>query len=143
MKSILKKFALVKMCFTNFTNSKWEKVEETIFCTLFDGTKLKIPSEFWDYPQLYVVLALLRKCSSAGYKLLIFLCYHSGNKPLTKWPFAKSHKNAQEQKWLKNLTILKNLKEKKESNFSPVLNQETSWWMVKYPRSLSHRFDCR
>ena len=40
--------------------------------------------------------------------------------------FALIDKKAQEQKWLKNLTILKNLREKKKSNFSPVLNPDTS-----------------
>ena len=32
--------------------------------------------------------------------------------------------------------------ERKKSNFSPVLNPETSWWLARCLRPLSHRFDC-
>ena len=55
--------------------------------------------------------------------------------------FALIHKKAQEQKLLENWTILKKLKEKK-SNISPVLKPETSWWLARCPRLLSHRFGC-
>ena len=50
-------------------------------------------------------------------------------------------KKTQEQKWLKIWTILKNLKEKK-SDFSPLLNPDTSWWLARCPRPLNHRFGC-
>ena len=42
-------------------------------------------------------------------------------------------------KGLKNWTNLKNLK-KKKSDFSPVLNPDTFWWLARCPRVLNHRF---